>query len=88
MKILEPVSSADALQLLKEGAILSSTTTRARIFLKQGKIRVQAPHYFAALAREDFLTCYANEKWNVYQETEQIDEKKDQEYYAWRREKQ
>lgn len=70
----------DGTPLQLEGNLLAS---------KSGDIvRVSSPGLTARLSMEDFFELYGTLAAIPARESTQIDEEKDEEYYAWRREKQ
>ncbi len=70
----------DGMTLQLEGHLLASKTDQI--------VRVSGPGLTARLSLEDFSELFGSLSSLPVKESAQIDEKKDEEYYAWRREKQ
>ncbi len=79
---------AQMLKRLDEGFTLRLIQSPVLARKKNGMIQVSAPGYTLRLKPEDFLDLYGGQDALILEDSTGIDEKKDDEYYAWRREKQ
>ena len=77
----------DALRLLKSGLKLQSTTFPERHFrLIKDKVLVSSTNESYVINTYDFLDLFTHEKFMVVNdiEEEEVDPKKDEEYYSFR----
>lgn len=76
------------MELLDRGMTIRFVNIAALARKKDGLIQVSTPDCTMRLSLEDFADLYGGFEAVPARPSEQIDEKKDEEYYAWRREKQ
>ncbi len=81
-------SSAAVLRALKEGRILRFVDLPVLARFEKPLYYVSGPNFTLRLNEEDFLELYGSHAAIEYGGQTEIDPARDEEYYAWRREKQ
>lgn len=81
-------SSAALLRALKEGKTLRFIDLPVLARYEEAVFYVSGPNFTLRLNQADFLELYGNQPAMDYGAQSEIDPAKDEEYYAWRREKQ
>lgn len=78
MEILE------AIENLKENHALICLENRALIKMETDKVYVWHVQWHTKLSKNDFVSLFQKNTFEIYEENHGIDMEKDEEYYAWR----
>lgn len=78
----------EALQALGQGHTLMLPAEGMLVRMENRRILCSSANAFFRLGVQDFLELFARSAFFLRPEHQEINELKDQEYYAWRREKQ
>lgn len=90
MNQTEGLSFQSLIEALKAGMTLRFADLNALVIYRNGLYRVSFPNCTQRLCEDDFLALYGSYPAVIYKSHGHagLDEKRDEEYYAWRREKQ
>lgn len=78
MEILE------AIEKLKDNHALVCLENRALIKMEMDKVYVWHMQWHTKLTKNDFVSLFQKNTFEIYEENHGIDMEKDEEYYAWR----
>lgn len=73
-----------ALLQAKSGVEIMNDKATLRIGYKQQKVLISSTQYTLRLSEQDFMELYSQEYFVPYKSKEEINDKKDEAYYAWR----
>lgn len=73
-----------ALQQAKNGAEIINDQATMRIGYKEERVLISTAQYTLRLSEQDFIELYNKEYFVPYKSKEEINDKKDEAYYAWR----
>lgn len=88
MNQYDTFSSMRLIDVLKQGYTLRFLDLPVLVRFENGKFLVSGPNFTLRLDQNGFLDTYGRYTAVVADFAQMIDEKKDEEYYAWRRENQ
>ncbi|MCI9040420.1 hypothetical protein [Dubosiella newyorkensis] len=74
-----------AMYWLEQGHVLQMIESRTLVQKKGKMYQLVSDQWHSCLSPTDFVSLFSNNTFVLSQSEEGIDEKKDEEYYAWRR---
>jgi hypothetical protein len=74
----------EAIEKLKESHALVCLENRALIKMEKDKVYIWHNQWHSKLSRNDFISLFQKNTFEVYEKDHGIDMEKDEEYYAWR----
>ncbi|WP_283651130.1 hypothetical protein [Ileibacterium valens] len=77
-----------ALEFLKMGYTLKEIHGDKLIRYESGKIYMSGKNWTTRMPSEDFLDSFSESEFSISQNSEEINDQKDEEYYRWRAMKQ
>lgn len=82
------MNAAAALELMKQGDTLQIPASHMLVKMQDGRILLSSSNCFLKLSEQDFFALFGTMDFYLRRSAFEIDEARDREYYAWRREKQ
>ena len=74
----------EAIEKLKDSHALICLENRALIKMEKDKVYIWHSQWHSKLSRNDFISLFQQNTFEVYENDHGIDMEKDEEYYAWR----
>ena len=74
----------EAFEKLKDSHALICLENRALIKMEKDKVYIWHGQWHSKLSRNDFISLFQQNTFEVYENDHGIDMEKDEEYYAWR----
>ena len=74
----------EAIENLKESHALVCLENRALIKMEKDKVYIWHSQWHSKLSRNDFISLFQKNTFEVYENDHGIDMEKDEEYYVWR----
>lgn len=84
----QAVNALRALDLMKNKAVLVIPASAMLVRMECGRILLSSRNCFLKLFEADFLELFRDADFYIRTQDFELDEVREQEYYAWRREKQ